>query len=53
MRLSVERQLGYKQAKYVMSIEMADRLGQLGRGNGGFGKIAAMNGMPAFDRILI
>jgi DMSO/TMAO reductase YedYZ molybdopterin-dependent catalytic subunit len=36
LRLRVERQLGYKQAKYVMRIEMTDRLDQLGRGKGGF-----------------
>ncbi len=36
LRLRVERQIGYKQAKYVMRIEMADRLDQLGRGKGGF-----------------
>jgi len=36
LRLRVERQLGYKQAKYVMRIEAVDRLDQLGRGQGGF-----------------
>ena len=36
LRLRVERQLGYKHAKYVMRIEMTDRLDQLGRGKGGF-----------------
>ncbi|MBW8816300.1 MAG: molybdopterin-binding protein [Caulobacterales bacterium] len=36
LRLRVERQLGYKQAKYVMRIEAVDRLDQLGRGKGGF-----------------
>jgi DMSO/TMAO reductase YedYZ molybdopterin-dependent catalytic subunit len=44
LRLRVERQLGYKQAKYVMRIEVVDRLdgvdenGQsvLGRGKGGY-----------------
>jgi DMSO/TMAO reductase YedYZ molybdopterin-dependent catalytic subunit len=36
LRLRVERQLGYKQAKYVMRIELTDRLDQLGRGKGGF-----------------
>jgi DMSO/TMAO reductase YedYZ molybdopterin-dependent catalytic subunit len=36
LRLRVERQLGYKQAKYLMRIEMTDRLDGLGRGKGGF-----------------
>jgi DMSO/TMAO reductase YedYZ molybdopterin-dependent catalytic subunit len=36
LRLRVERQLGYKHAKYVMRIEVTDRLDQLGRGKGGF-----------------
>jgi DMSO/TMAO reductase YedYZ molybdopterin-dependent catalytic subunit len=36
LRLRVERQLGYKQAKYVMRIELTDRLDHLGRGKGGF-----------------
>ncbi|PNG25274.1 molybdopterin-binding protein [Methylocella silvestris] len=36
LRLRVERQLGYKQAKYVMRIQLTDRLGDIGRGKGGF-----------------
>jgi len=36
VRLRVERQLGYKHAKYVMRIEAVDDLRQIGRGNGGF-----------------
>ncbi|MBX3485969.1 molybdopterin-dependent oxidoreductase [Phenylobacterium sp.] len=44
LRLRVERQLGYKQAKYVMRIEVVDRLDgvdesgrtRLGRGRGGY-----------------
>lgn len=36
VRLRVERQLGYKHAKYVMRIEAVDRLDQIGRGRGGF-----------------
>jgi len=36
LRLRVERQLGYKHAKYVMRIEAVDRLDQIGRGRGGF-----------------
>jgi DMSO/TMAO reductase YedYZ molybdopterin-dependent catalytic subunit len=36
LRLRVERQLGYKHAKYVMRIELTDQLGRFGRGKGGF-----------------
>jgi DMSO/TMAO reductase YedYZ molybdopterin-dependent catalytic subunit len=36
LRLRVERQLGYKMAKYVMRIELVDRLDSIGRGRGGF-----------------
>lgn len=36
LRLRVERQLGYKQAKYVMRVEAVDRLTGIGRGKGGF-----------------
>ncbi len=36
LRLRVERQLGYKQAKYVMRIELTDSLKRFGRGKGGF-----------------
>jgi len=36
LRLRVERQLGYKQAKYIMRIEVTDRLDGFGRGRGGF-----------------
>jgi DMSO/TMAO reductase YedYZ molybdopterin-dependent catalytic subunit len=36
LRLRVERQLGYKHAKYVMRIELVDSFSQIGRGNGGF-----------------
>lgn len=36
LRLRVERQIGYKNAKYVTRIEAVDRLDQLGRGRGGF-----------------
>jgi DMSO/TMAO reductase YedYZ molybdopterin-dependent catalytic subunit len=36
LRLRVERQLGYKQAKYIMRIEAVNDLKALGRGNGGF-----------------
>jgi DMSO/TMAO reductase YedYZ molybdopterin-dependent catalytic subunit len=36
LRLRVERQLGYKHAKYLMRIELTDRLDGFGRGKGGF-----------------
>jgi DMSO/TMAO reductase YedYZ molybdopterin-dependent catalytic subunit len=36
VRLRVERQLGYKHAKYVMRIEAVEAFDQLGRGKGGF-----------------
>jgi DMSO/TMAO reductase YedYZ molybdopterin-dependent catalytic subunit len=36
LRLRVERQLGYKQAKYIMSIEIVESFGGLWGGKGGF-----------------
>jgi DMSO/TMAO reductase YedYZ molybdopterin-dependent catalytic subunit len=36
LRLRVERQLGYKQAKYVMRIEAVESLASLGMGKGGY-----------------
>lgn len=36
VRMRVERQLGYKHAKFVMRIEMTDSLAGYGRGKGGF-----------------
>ncbi|MEE9434905.1 MAG: molybdopterin-binding protein [Sphingorhabdus sp.] len=36
LRLRVERQLGYKHAKYVMRIEATDSLADIGRGKGGY-----------------
>jgi DMSO/TMAO reductase YedYZ molybdopterin-dependent catalytic subunit len=36
LRLRVERQLGYKQAKYVMRVEAVADLAPIGRGKGGF-----------------
>jgi len=36
LRLRVERQLGYKMAKYVMRIELVESFAQLGRGKGGY-----------------
>ena len=36
LRLRVERQLGYKMAKYVMRIDLVDRLDDIGGGQGGY-----------------
>jgi DMSO/TMAO reductase YedYZ molybdopterin-dependent catalytic subunit len=36
VRLRVERQLGYKHAKYVMRLEAVDSLRSIGMGRGGF-----------------
>ena len=36
LRLRVERQLGYKQAKYVMRVEVVDSLRSFGAGQGGY-----------------
>lgn len=36
IRLRVERQLGYKQAKYVMRVELVESLDDIGGGNGGY-----------------
>jgi len=36
LRLRVERQIGYKNAKYVTRIKAVDRLNMIGRGKGGF-----------------
>jgi DMSO/TMAO reductase YedYZ molybdopterin-dependent catalytic subunit len=36
LRLRVERQLGYKQAKYLMRIEAVSSLSAIGRGKGGY-----------------
>jgi DMSO/TMAO reductase YedYZ molybdopterin-dependent catalytic subunit len=36
LRLRVERQLGYKMAKYVMRIEAINNFGKISRGRGGF-----------------
>jgi DMSO/TMAO reductase YedYZ molybdopterin-dependent catalytic subunit len=36
LRLRIERQLGYKQAKFVMRVEAVDRLDRIGLGKGGF-----------------
>ncbi len=36
LRLRVERQLGYKQAKYIMRIKAVENFSDIGQGNGGF-----------------
>src|SRR5271170_2667433 len=36
LRLRVERQLGYKMAKYIMRIEAIDDFAKISRGRGGF-----------------
>ena len=36
IRLRVERQLGYKMAKYVMSIQLVESFDKIGGGKGGF-----------------
>jgi DMSO/TMAO reductase YedYZ molybdopterin-dependent catalytic subunit len=36
LRLRVERQLGYKMAKFIMRIEAVDRLDRIGGGRGGY-----------------
>ncbi len=36
VRLRVERQIGYKQAKYIMRIEAVDSFAGIGSGNGGY-----------------
>jgi DMSO/TMAO reductase YedYZ molybdopterin-dependent catalytic subunit len=36
LRLRVERQLGYKMAKYIMRIELVDSFAQIGGGGGGY-----------------
>lgn len=41
LRLRVERQLGYKQAKFVMRIEATDSLTKFGKGKGGYWEDAA------------
>ena len=36
VRMRIERQLGYKHAKYVMRIEVVDSIGRFGMGHGGY-----------------
>jgi DMSO/TMAO reductase YedYZ molybdopterin-dependent catalytic subunit len=44
VRLRVERQLGYKMAKYVMRIELVESFAAIGGGKGGSGKTRATSG---------
>lgn len=41
LRLRLERQLGYKMAKFVMRVEAVDDLARIGRGKGGYWEDAA------------
>ena len=41
LRLRVERQLGYKQAKYLMRVDLVDSLARIGGGKGGYWEDAA------------
>jgi DMSO/TMAO reductase YedYZ molybdopterin-dependent catalytic subunit len=36
LRLRLERQLGYKMAKYVMRLSVVDSLAGIGKGGGGY-----------------
>jgi len=36
LRVRLERQLGYKMAKYIMRIEAIESYAQIGRGKGGY-----------------
>jgi DMSO/TMAO reductase YedYZ molybdopterin-dependent catalytic subunit len=36
LRVRIERQLGYKMAKYIMRIELVEQFRQIGGGNGGY-----------------
>ncbi len=50
VRLRAERQLGYKQAKYVMRIEAVDTFAHIAGGNGGFWEdIAGYEWMREFE----
>ncbi len=50
LRLRVERQLGYKQAKYVQRIEAVDSLGRSSAARAAIGRImSTMNGMRGFE----
>jgi len=50
LRLRFERPLGYKHAKYVMRSELAESLGGIGGGRGGYWEDPGYeNGMPVSD----
>ena len=36
LRLRVERQLGYKHAKYLMRLELVESFAHIGKGKGGY-----------------
>jgi DMSO/TMAO reductase YedYZ molybdopterin-dependent catalytic subunit len=36
LRVRIERQLGYKMAKYLMRLEIVDHLASIGKGRGGY-----------------
>lgn len=50
LRLRLERQLGYKQAKYVMRLELVEDSAGIGGGKGGTGRIRGTSGMGGFDK---
>jgi len=52
LRLRVERQLGYKHAKYLMRIQVVSAFDTLWGAEAVTGKIAAMSGMQVFIREL-
>ncbi len=49
LRLRLERQLGYKQAKYVMHIEVVESYTAIGQGRCGYWRIKATPGTPASE----
>ena len=50
LRLRVERQLGYKNTKYIAKIELMASFKDLGDGKGGYWKTRATSGTAASDR---
>jgi DMSO/TMAO reductase YedYZ molybdopterin-dependent catalytic subunit len=50
LRLRVERQLGYKMAKYVMQIEAVASFADIGAARAATGRTAATSGTPVFSR---
>jgi DMSO/TMAO reductase YedYZ molybdopterin-dependent catalytic subunit len=36
LRIRIERQLGYKMAKYIMRVELVASFAHIGAGNGGY-----------------